>query len=74
MRHPEGAVVSSLTWWSRRLESIVDHVDRFGFSMCDALSDEIVTDQKGAFRTNCLDWCVTMYPNKPPYISPSLLA
>ncbi|KAF8238902.1 inositol polyphosphate phosphatase [Tricholoma matsutake] len=37
------------------LESIVDHVDRFGFSMCDAGSDDIVTDQKGIFRTNCLD-------------------
>ncbi|KAF9464340.1 inositol polyphosphate phosphatase [Collybia nuda] len=39
----------------RRLDSIVDHVDRFGFSMCDAITDEIVTDQKGIFRTNCLD-------------------
>jgi hypothetical protein len=38
------------------LESIVDHVDRFGFSMCDVASDDIVTDQKGVFRTNCLDW------------------
>lgn len=25
--------------------------------MCNAGSDEIVTDQKGVFRTNCLDWC-----------------
>lgn len=40
----------------RRMESISDHVDKFGFSMCDARSDEIVTDQKGIFRTNCLDW------------------
>ncbi|KAF5388077.1 hypothetical protein D9615_000583 [Tricholomella constricta] len=39
----------------RRLESIVDHVDRFGFTMCNAVSDEIITDQKGVFRTNCLD-------------------
>ncbi|GLB34014.1 putative inositol polyphosphate phosphatase, catalytic domain homologues [Lyophyllum shimeji] len=39
----------------RRLESIVDHVDRFGFTMCNAGSDEIITDQKGVFRTNCLD-------------------
>jgi len=37
------------------LESIVEHVDAFGFSMCDAVSDDIVTDQKGIFRTNCLD-------------------
>ncbi|KAF8646385.1 hypothetical protein AX16_007251 [Volvariella volvacea WC 439] len=39
----------------RRMETIVDFVDRFGFSMCDAMSDEIVTEQKGVFRTNCLD-------------------
>ncbi|KAF4619399.1 hypothetical protein D9613_005124 [Agrocybe pediades] len=39
----------------KRTESIVDNVDKFGFTMCDAASDEIVTDQKGVFRTNCLD-------------------
>ncbi|KAG2013815.1 phosphatidylinositol phosphate phosphatase [Coprinopsis cinerea AmutBmut pab1-1] len=39
----------------RRVESVMDHVDRFGFTMCDASADEIVTDQKGVFRTNCLD-------------------
>ncbi|KAF9534756.1 inositol polyphosphate phosphatase [Crepidotus variabilis] len=39
----------------RRMETITDHVDRFGFTMCDAASDEIVTDQRGVFRTNCLD-------------------
>ncbi|KAH6915044.1 phosphatidylinositol phosphate phosphatase [Coprinopsis sp. MPI-PUGE-AT-0042] len=39
----------------RRIESVADHVDRFGFTMCDAVADEIVTDQKGVFRTNCLD-------------------
>ncbi|KAF9478161.1 inositol polyphosphate phosphatase [Pholiota conissans] len=39
----------------KRMESIGDHVDKFGFTMCDAASDEIVTDQKGVFRTNCLD-------------------
>ncbi|KAF8076611.1 inositol polyphosphate phosphatase [Lyophyllum atratum] len=39
----------------RRLEDIVDHVDKFGFTMCNAASDEIITDQKGVFRTNCLD-------------------
>ncbi len=42
----------------RRMESVRDHVDRFGFTMCDAASDEIITDQKGVFRTNCLDWSV----------------
>ncbi|KAJ7228451.1 inositol polyphosphate phosphatase, partial [Mycena pura] len=39
----------------RRLESINDHIDKFGFTMCDANSDELVTEQKGVFRTNCLD-------------------
>ncbi|KAL1680770.1 SacI homology domain-containing protein [Schizophyllum commune] len=39
----------------RRLESITDDVDGFGFTMCDASVDEIVTEQKGIFRTNCLD-------------------
>lgn len=38
-----------------RIESIKDHIDKFGFTMCDADTDEIVTDQKGVFRTNCLD-------------------
>ncbi|KAJ7180325.1 inositol polyphosphate phosphatase [Mycena crocata] len=39
----------------RRLESIADHVDKYGFTMSDANSDDMVTDQKGIFRTNCLD-------------------
>ncbi|KDQ64344.1 hypothetical protein JAAARDRAFT_27972 [Jaapia argillacea MUCL 33604] len=39
----------------RRLENITDNIDRFGFTMCDATSDELITEQKGVFRTNCLD-------------------
>ncbi|KAF7301871.1 Inositol polyphosphate phosphatase [Mycena indigotica] len=39
----------------RRMEAISRHIDNFGFTMCDAASDEIVTEQKGIFRTNCLD-------------------
>ncbi|KAI9462024.1 SacI homology domain-containing protein [Russula earlei] len=38
-----------------RLSSVADNMDRFGFTMCDATSDEIITEQKGVFRTNCLD-------------------
>ncbi|XP_006460370.1 hypothetical protein AGABI2DRAFT_150338 [Agaricus bisporus var. bisporus H97] len=38
-----------------RIESISDNIDRFGYSMCDASTDEIITEQKGVFRTNCLD-------------------
>ena len=45
------------------MENIVDHVDKFGFTMCDATSDEIITDQKGAFRANCLDWSVVSPPS-----------
>lgn len=39
----------------RRMSSVSDNMDRFGFTMCDAKSDEIITLQKGVFRTNCLD-------------------
>ncbi|KAJ7498702.1 SacI homology domain-containing protein [Mycena latifolia] len=39
----------------RRLDSIANHVDIYGFTMCDANSDDLVTEQKGIFRTNCLD-------------------
>ncbi|OBZ76240.1 Inositol-1,4,5-trisphosphate 5-phosphatase 1 [Grifola frondosa] len=39
----------------RRLESVVDNVDRFGFAMADSSTNEIITEQKGIFRTNCLD-------------------
>ncbi|KAF8915801.1 DNase I-like protein [Mucidula mucida] len=39
----------------RRIESITDHVDQYGFTMADSNTDEMVTEQKGVFRTNCLD-------------------
>lgn len=39
----------------RRLESVSDNIDCFGFTMCDSTTDEIITEQKGVFRTNCLD-------------------
>ena len=42
--------------WYRRLSSVSDNIDRFGFTMYDASSDDIITEQKGVFRTNCLDW------------------
>lgn len=34
----------------------MDHVEKFGFAMVDASTNEIITLQKGVFRTNCLDW------------------
>ncbi|KAI0089103.1 inositol polyphosphate phosphatase [Irpex rosettiformis] len=39
----------------RRQEAITDHIESFGFTMADAASDEVITLQKGVFRTNCLD-------------------
>lgn len=42
--------------WYRRLNSVSDNIDRFGFTMCDASSEDMITEQKGIFRTNCLDW------------------
>lgn len=39
----------------RRQEDVSDAVDKFGFSLCDATSNEIITEQRGIFRTNCLD-------------------
>ncbi|EKM59266.1 uncharacterized protein PHACADRAFT_157566 [Phanerochaete carnosa HHB-10118-sp] len=39
----------------RRQESIMEHIDKYGFTMADSTSNEIITYQKGVFRTNCLD-------------------
>ncbi|KAF5393181.1 hypothetical protein D9757_001344 [Collybiopsis confluens] len=39
----------------RRTEAISDHVDSFGFTMCDTGSNNLITNQRGVFRTNCLD-------------------
>jgi hypothetical protein len=44
----------------RRLETITEIVDRFGFTMSDASTEEIITEQKGVFRTNCLDWFASL--------------
>ena len=39
-----------------RQEGVMDNVDKFGFTMVDSTSSDIITYQKGVFRTNCLDW------------------
>ncbi|KIK67838.1 hypothetical protein GYMLUDRAFT_68857 [Collybiopsis luxurians FD-317 M1] len=39
----------------RRMEAISDHVDSFGFTMCDSSSNDLITKQRGVFRSNCLD-------------------
>lgn len=41
---------------NRRQEYIVDNIEKFGFTMVDAATNEVITLQKGVFRTNCLDW------------------
>ncbi|KAF8631620.1 hypothetical protein AX15_002362 [Amanita polypyramis BW_CC] len=38
-----------------RQEGISSHVDRFGFSLCDTSMNEMIAEQRGIFRTNCLD-------------------
>jgi hypothetical protein len=40
----------------RRQEAITEHMDRFGFTLADSSTAEAITEQRGVFRTNCLDW------------------
>lgn len=30
--------------------------DKFGYTLYDAALNEMVIEQSGVFRTNCLDW------------------
>jgi len=41
---------------SRRLHGIRYSIDGFGFTTVDSGGDEIITEQRGVFRVNCLDW------------------
>lgn len=38
-----------------RLEGVKNNMERYGFTMCDSSTDNLITEQKGVFRTNCLD-------------------
>ncbi|KIM68900.1 hypothetical protein SCLCIDRAFT_104475 [Scleroderma citrinum Foug A] len=38
-----------------RHKSISDCMERFGYTLADALTGELITKQGGVFRTNCLD-------------------
>ncbi|KAI6047496.1 SacI homology domain-containing protein [Pisolithus marmoratus] len=38
-----------------RLKSISDRMERFGYTLADASTGELITEQGGVFRTNCLD-------------------
>ena len=42
----------------RRLGDVQSNADRFGYTLFDSSMYEIITEQSGIFRTNCLDWCV----------------
>ncbi|KAI6035067.1 DNase I-like protein [Pisolithus orientalis] len=38
-----------------RLKSVSDRMERFGYTLADASTGELITEQGGVFRTNCLD-------------------
>lgn len=40
----------------RRLAGVRDGIEDYGFCTVDSSLNEVVTKQKGVFRTNCLDW------------------
>ena len=44
----------------RRQEGIQHKADQFGYTLYDSKLREIVVEQNGVFRTNCLDWCVSL--------------
>lgn len=41
---------------SNRLQEIADSTERFGWTAIDTASGQIVEQQQGVFRINCLDW------------------
>lgn len=45
----------------RREPGVRDGIDDFGFTSVDLTLNEVVTSQKGVFRTNCLDWCISLF-------------
>ncbi len=51
--------LAKIKYYHRQQESITDRIDEFGFTMADGGTADIITMQKGAFRTNCLDWYVS---------------
>lgn len=40
----------------RRLEGVKANSDKFGYTLYDTSLQEVVFEQTGIFRTNCLDW------------------
>ena len=47
----------------RRQEGIQHNADQFGYTLYDSKLQEIVVEQSGVFRTNCLDWYVLLFTN-----------
>jgi len=46
-----------------RLIDVADSTERFGWTAIDASSGQIIEQQQGVFRINCLDWYVL--PRRP---------
>lgn len=46
--------------FSRR-EGIRTNIDNFGYTLYDPTLQEVVIEQSGVFRTNCLDWSVPIF-------------
>lgn len=39
-----------------RITEMVHSTERFGWTVVDATTGEVIEKQRGVFRTNCLDW------------------
>jgi hypothetical protein len=58
---------------SRRNRGVIEGIDNFGFTTVELNSNEIIMQQRGVFRTNCLDWYVKwIYLSLQPLILRSL--
>ncbi|KAJ3478633.1 hypothetical protein NLI96_g9624 [Meripilus lineatus] len=49
----------------RRQEGISDNVEKFSFTLADPHTNQVITQQRGTFRTNCLDWQVFLSVIRP---------
>jgi hypothetical protein len=46
--------------FSSRISEIVNSMDEFGWTAVDSATGQIVEQQNGVFRVNCLDWSVVL--------------
>lgn len=42
--------------FDRNLREVVDNREKFGWTVVDMENGDVVEEQQGVFRTNCLDW------------------